>query len=219
MRPSWRSNYIRYKSYFSEITAKYKERADIKAYLEILLSLTAISVFSVFALRPTLLTIAELLKEIEAKQKTLTQMQDKIQTLKQAQANYDSEKSKISLLNTAIPERPMPEIFFRQVQNIALEHQIQISAISTGEAIILGESSSEIQNTSEDKPSSPSFNKLKFSLTIELPLDNYSLIPNFLTDFTNMRYPAKLNLLRITTKETGKERSLLIFLEGILPYY
>jgi hypothetical protein len=39
MNPGWRGNYFRYKSYFLNVMGQYRERADIKAYIEILLSL------------------------------------------------------------------------------------------------------------------------------------------------------------------------------------
>ena len=101
MYPGWRNNYLRYKTYFLNVLGRYRERADVRVYLEILLSLTAISIFSVFALRPTLLTIAELIKEIESKKLTLTQMEEKINNLSQAQTLFDRERGKIVLLDTS----------------------------------------------------------------------------------------------------------------------
>ena len=81
MNQSWRREYLRYKSYFLNVMGRYKERADVKVYLEILLSLATISVFAIFALRPTILTIAGLLKEIETKKETLAKMDEKISNL------------------------------------------------------------------------------------------------------------------------------------------
>ena len=96
MRPTdWKKNYVRYRSYFLDIAGRYKERTDIRVYLEILLSLTTISIFSIFALRPTLLTIGGLIKDIEAKKATLVKMDEKMKNLSQAQNLYDQEREKI----------------------------------------------------------------------------------------------------------------------------
>src|SRR3989304_278866 len=102
MNPGWRGNYLRYKSYFLNVVGQYRERADIKAYIEILLSLATISIFAVFALRPTLLTIAELIKEIDTKKQTLIKMEDKIENLSSAHTLYDRERSRINILLTSI---------------------------------------------------------------------------------------------------------------------
>src|SRR3972149_11044320 len=100
MNPGWRNNYLRYKSYFLNVVGSYRERADIRVYLEILLSLVTVSIFSIFALRPTLLTIAHLTREIQSKQQTLKTMEDKIGNLGQAQSLYDRERAKIALLES-----------------------------------------------------------------------------------------------------------------------
>ena len=106
MALGWRKDYLRYRSYFLNIVGVYKQRKDLRMFLELLLTLVTVSFFAAFALRPTLLTIIELLKEIDTKEETLTKMSTKIQNLQQAQTLFLQEQSRISLLETTIPDTP-----------------------------------------------------------------------------------------------------------------
>jgi hypothetical protein len=115
MALGWRKDYLRYRSYFLNIVNVYKQRRDVKAFLELILTLVTISFFALFALKPTLLTIIELLREIEAKEETVEKMDTKIQNLQQAQTLYIQEAARIKLLETAIPDKPAPDLFVRQI--------------------------------------------------------------------------------------------------------
>ncbi|MCK4588646.1 hypothetical protein KAT60_02400, partial [Candidatus Woesebacteria bacterium] len=88
MALGWRRGYLRYKSYFLNVIVVYKRRKDLRMFLEITLSLVTISFFAVFALKPTLLTIAELTKEIKTKEETVAKMDEKIQNLERGQQIY-----------------------------------------------------------------------------------------------------------------------------------
>ena len=117
MGPAWRRNYIRYKRLFLSFFSTYRERQDIKMFLEILLSLASISILSLAALRPTIITITELIKEIETKKDIIEKMDKKIETLTKAQFLYDQEISRIRLLETSIPKEPYPDAFLQQLED------------------------------------------------------------------------------------------------------
>src|SRR3989304_7020767 len=135
MDTGWRKNYLRYKSFFLNILTQYRERSDWKAYLEILLSLTTVSIFSIFALRPTILTIAELIRQIEEKKDTVSQMDAKIQNLSKAQTLYDRQRPNIiPLTETAIPKNSNSDIFARQIEGLSSSNQVGISLLSLGKA-------------------------------------------------------------------------------------
>jgi hypothetical protein len=61
MALGWRQGYSRYRAYFLNIYNLYKQRPDLRMFLEILLSLGAIAIFAAFAVRPTALTIVQLM--------------------------------------------------------------------------------------------------------------------------------------------------------------
>lgn len=222
MNPGWRKNYLRYKTYFLNVVARSKERADIRAYLELLLSLATISVFSIFALRPTILTIAQLIKEIETKKETLAQMEGKIQNISKAQSLYDRERVKINLISQAVPVRPNPEIFTRQIQGLSQTNQTSILGVSTEEALILGQDKPNLNRETEvteekDKPVTGA-DELKFSFQNSVDLEQYRSISNFLVEFEKLRLPAKIDSLSLGSSQTKEEKSLTLIVEGSLPY-
>ena len=225
MYPGWRNNYLRYKTYFLNVLGRYKERADVRVYLEILLSLTAISIFSVFALRPTLLTIAELIKEIDSKRETLAQMETKINYLAQAQTLFDRERGKIVLLDTSIPKKIDPVVFARQVEGLSSKHQSQILEVATGStpisgAVVIGSSTDSSTNSGNAiEPLPEGTVTFNYSIQLVSALDQFATLSNFLSDLERLRLPTKLDSLNVSITEIDQEKILLMRIEGRLPYY
>lgn len=220
MNQSWRRDYLRYKSYFLNVMGQYKERADVRAYLEILLSLITISVFAIFALRPTILTIAGLLKEIETKKETLAKMDEKISNLSRAQVLFDQEKQNVNLLLGSIPEGPLPDVFARQIEGLSIRFSVPIAQISLEKAVILGVQAPPPQTEQKDKDPFPEgTNELPFSLTFSVNIDEYQSLANLISDLENLRRPAKIDEVVIITSKEGDETLLEMAVEGRVPYY
>ena len=215
MNPSWRQSYSRYKSYFLNIVGRYKERADIKAYLEVLLSLVTVSVFAIFALRPTFLTIAELLKEIESKKGTLAQMEEKIQKLSSAQSMYDRERKNIALLDTALPKNPNVESFVKQIEGLSGKHQLPISRFSIESVSVLG-SSKDVQAKDSNLSRTA---EIKFSLGTTVSIDQYPTLINFVSDVQNLRRPVIINSTRFSSGSDEQTKTIIMNFEGTFPYY
>ena len=221
MNPGWRGNYFRYKSYFLNVMGQYRERVDIKIYIEILLSLATISIFAVFALRPTLLTIAELIKEIDTKHQTLTKMENKIQDLSSAQTLYDRERSRINILLTSIPDKPNPEVFARQIEGLSEKYGPQITEITVGEAVIAGkDASSEEIKVKETTPLPEGSTEVPVSAIFIADLNQYSNLSAILTDFEKALRPVKIDNIHLATITTDEDIKLLsLTLEGRLAYF
>lgn len=216
MMPNWRKDYLRYKSYFLNVLGRYKERADIKVYMELLLSLATVSIFAVFALKPTILTIAGLIKEIETKRATLAKMEEKIQNLSKAQTLYDRERSRINLLLTAIPPIAKPDIFTRQVGGLSSSHQTQILGVTTDKDI------AEKQNPS-DKEEKSFFSQgvgaQKYTIRLSTQLDEYQNLSDLLSDFESLRIPAKIDSAQIATSIENENKVLVLTIQGKLPFF
>ena len=224
MRGGWRNSYIRYRSFFLNVMDTYRRRADLKVYLEIFLSLATISLFAIFALRPTLLTIAELLKEIEAKQDTIIIMDNKITNLQNAQSLYDKERRKIQLLEIAVPDKPSPHDFARQIEGLTLKYQTRIDKFTIDEVAIFGEQKAAI--TEEKNKTLTQFpadaGEMPFVFEASTSPENYPDVYNFLRDFENLRNPIKIDsfsFLLIEEKKVEGEKRLKLVIEGRLPNY
>jgi hypothetical protein len=220
MRPSWRKEYLRRKAYFLNMAGEYKERADIKAYLEMLLSLATVSILAIFALRPTVVTIAKLVKEIESKKKTIATMDEKIQNLKDAQSLYNQEKDNITLLEISIPKGPNPDIFTRQIEGLSGKHQIGVTRMSVGEATILGKQTQDQSKKKGEVATMPlGANGLAFSINTTITLEQYLSSSNFLSDFEKLRRPPKIDRLMFNIEKVENKKTLTMSVGGQLPYF
>ncbi|MFV1916963.1 MAG: hypothetical protein ACC618_00530, partial [Patescibacteria group bacterium] len=214
MGPSWRKNYLRYKRLFLTYLGRYKERQDMKMFLEVLLSLFTISIFSIFALRPTLVTIAELIKEIETKKELISQMDAKIQDLGKAQSLYDKEIGRIKLLSTSVPNNPSPDTFIRQIEGLSGKHTVSILASSLGESVLTRKSTLQNATSVEDIVQAAS-GELSFSVNSTA---EYASLYTFLSDLEKTRRPIKFNILTINSSNTIGGKILVFVANGAVPY-
>lgn len=206
------------------VVGSYRERADIRVYLEILLSLVTVSIFSIFALRPTILTIAELIKDIEAKRTTLAKMEEKIRNLSQAQNLYDRERPKIVILKSAIPEKAEALVFARQIEGLSEKHASTVLGITTDEALIKGNDpnmgiSPKNESSLKIEPLPEGASGLAFSVNTSTLPEEYKKIPNFLSDVEKARRPVQIDFLSINIEEKEEQKTLVVRLEGRLPYF
>lgn len=224
MIPIWRKNYQRYRSYFSHIIAQYKNRDDVIAYIEVLLSLVAISIFSLFALKPTLTTIAQLLKEIEANNQTIEAMNKKIQNITRAQTLYDKERSKIMMVLDSVPTGASPETIIRQIEGISEKHKVVISRISVGKATILGAIVSSVSNEGKNiqvnlpQSHNQDIFYAEVSVTANVSLDAYPLVQQFLHDIERQRIPVIITQANIANVKEKEKRTLVLNMKFYLPY-
>ena len=214
MALGWRKDYLRYRSYYLNIVNIYKQRQDFKVFLELILTLAAVSFFALFALKPTILTVIELLKEIEAKEKTVEQMNTKIQNLQQAQTLYVQEEAKITLLETAVPDDPAPDLFVRQIEGLATSYPVNLLGITIGEVTLLGEE--KIQRAKDNLQPLPEESKgISFSISIA---GGYQGLVNFLSALEDMRRPVKIDALNIISPKLKETQNLVLVVTGRTPY-
>lgn len=219
MNSSWRKKYLRNKSYYLSVAAQYRKRADIRAYLEILLSLVTVIIFAIFALRPTLITIAELIREIDAKKETIAKMDAKIKNLATAQALFDQQRNNVLLLNSAIPESPAPDSFSRQIEGLSNQYETAVSSINLGNASILGVKSKDDKNKKENvTPLPENAEGYEFSVAAITPVDQYSSLYSLLTDFEKLRRPAKIDNINLSVTKGEDTEKLNLTINGRLPY-
>ncbi len=214
MALGWRKDYLRYRSYFLNIVNIYKRRADLKSFLELLLTLAALSFFAFFALKPTLLTVIELLKEIEAKEETISKMNTKIENLQKAQTLYLQEEASISLLKTAVPNDPAPDLFVRQVEGLAVNYPVNLLGITIGEITLLGPEK-EQRSKKEITPLPENSKGITFSVSIA---GSYQGVSNFLSALEDMRRPIRIDALNLLSPKLEETQNLVLVVTGRTPY-
>jgi len=214
MAVGWRTSYLRYKSYFLDVVGHYQKRQDLKMFMELLLSLVTVSVFGIFAIRPTLITIAELTKEIGSKKQVLATLNEKIQNLNQAQKIYDEEKQNIDLLKSAIPKGGEPDTYVKQVEGVSSQNPTKVLSLSLGEINLLGSDSSAVSATNKE-PLPEGSEGLSFLITSS---SNFPLLASFVQGLENLRRPFKLDSLFINTSEGENGKELILVISARAPY-
>jgi hypothetical protein len=214
MALGWRKEYLRYKDYFLNIIRIYQKKKEVKMFLEILLSSFTIIFFGLFALRPTLLTIAELYRQVKSKEETVQKLDQKINALAQSQTFFTSQSTKISLIGQVAPSSPSPETFIRQLEGVALKNNTKILGISVGEVVLKGETI--IKKGSNDFSTLPEGAKgLSFSISAN---SDYFSLNNFLNDLEKLRRPIKIDNLAFNSSFVGEKRVLVLVISGRVPY-
>ena len=175
--------YVRTKQLAQRAIREYNEKPALRAYAELFLTLLAISLFGLFAIRPTVKTIGNLIKEIEAKNETLKIMNEKVNNLNTAKDLYTKEASKIKLINDAVPNQPKPDILALQIEQLSLEKKVVINSMSIEGVKILGESD---------------INKQDISLSLGITGAYFDLI-NFAEGLEELRRPIKYDAITLTS--------------------
>lgn len=184
----WYRHYSKYRSYFSNSLSSMKNKDEIKAYLEILLSLATIIIFSIFALRPTLITIAKLYKDIDYKSEVITKMDSKIENLKIAQDYLNRSSQSLTKLSEAVPDGPQPESTYRQFEGIN-SNNLPITYLNINKADLL------------KTPTS-----MEGSIGISLSFNgNFPEIIYFVESIEKLRRQISLSSLVISTQNTKIE--------------
>lgn len=215
MALSWQKNYLRYKPFFNNIYRVYQTRTDIKMYLEILLSLTTIAIFAMFALRPTALTVTQLLEEIKTKEEVEAKMDKKIADLSVAQNIFRKESERIKLLNQALPDIPTPESFTRQIEGLSSKDNVELKNIAIGDVVLVG----EVKKTAADAEFAPlpqGAQGISFSLSAT---GGYQELENFLKDLENLRRPLKVDYGIISVTQSDQNKVLSLSIRGRAPYF
>jgi Tfp pilus assembly protein PilO len=215
MAAAWRKSYQRYRSFFLNIYNVYKRRPDLKMFLEIILSLITISAFAAFALRPTALTITQLLEEIETKEETIQRMDTKIANLQIAQTIYNQELGRLALLDQAVPEEPTPEFFIRQIEGLASTRGVSVLGMSIGELVLVGEEQERRRGSDEGEPLPQDAGEVNFSISVQ---GDYQQLDTFFNDLNNLRRPIKIDNVNFNSAETETGQTLVLVLQGRVPY-
>ncbi len=118
--------YSRYYTYIKPIL----NNKQVKTYSSLVFSLILITIFSVFAIKPTLSTIVSLQKSIGEQQKILDALNTKALNLSEGRKNYENIPHQITdKLDQLIPSKPNLPLIIGQFNLLAQKNQASVSGI------------------------------------------------------------------------------------------
>ncbi len=215
MALGWRGSYLRYRDYFLNIINVYKQKPDVKMFLEILLSVGTISLFAIFAIKPTIITIIDLVNQLQSREQTLSQMNRKIDNIQTARALFNANQTTIALVPEAVPTDPSPDVFARQIEGLSKKNSANLLGVSIGDITLIGKSSQTVRQT-DFAPLPEGAKEVSFSISLE---GDYTSLIAFMTSLQNLRRPVKVDVFNISSSKTKTGSALVLLISGRVPYY
>jgi hypothetical protein len=206
------SRYRRYYQLIEPVLAKPKTRA----YTMAIFSFLAVSLFSWYAIRPTIQTILYLRKEIADKTQVNKQMEEKINALIEAEAAYQAAQPQLPLVDLAIPQTPQAVEEVLQIRNHAFVVGSSLSGIQVPAVPLL-----EAEATAGAKSQDTKLSTLLVTAVMSAP---YSVLTSFLDGIVTMNriisieamtvLPSReTNILRRTASASGTILQLVLKLK------
>lgn len=171
--------------------------------LELFLTIGTVVFFALFAIRPTLLTMSNLIKELEDKRTLDTRLSEKIASLSTAQTQYIQLEPRLTLLDQAIPLQPQFYEAIAMIEKSASDNTLVLSDLT------LQTIPPEVV-TEDAKLQKRQF--LSFRVTVE---GSYDSIKAFVTQLQGWRRLFTVENIIFSVEEERQQRKL----EAILTIY
>lgn len=204
-----------YKRYYQSLS-KLSDTPRSKTYSTAIFFFLVVSLFSWYAIRPTVQTILFLRREIADNEKVNKTMDEKINALIQAQSAYEIIVPKLPVLAAAIPAEPSVITLASQIQNITSDQTASLSAVQIS-AVPVGDTSPEPAKNTKQADKKPV--NISFSITA---VGTYQQMSAVLQQLNNLRRIVTINSIVFNQpKEVKGEttKSLLQLTIKALSYY
>lgn len=215
MAQGWKKDYSRYRSFFLNVLNAYNSKPNLRIYLELMLSLVTITIFSIFAIKPTILTIIEISNEIKGKEATIVKLNKKISDLKTANNILQSQSENLSLIDQAVPNEAELEKLIKQIETISILNSVEIKSLTSSELLIKGirEKKKKVNDVTA-LPDNPEELPISFSIS-----GDYQNLSTFLKSVENLRRPLKVDTLIFnTSKSTDDKKIITLTISGRVPF-
>jgi Tfp pilus assembly protein PilO len=175
---------------------------------ELFLSIVTVLFFAVFAIRPTLLTMSDLIKELEDKRKLEQQLNQKVAALTTSQGTYLSIQEQLPILDEAIPAQPEFLRALKILEKTASDRQLIINTMIANE--VPAEKTADITASGTERTSVP----VGIIVT-----GNFPQIKGFIEDLVQLRRVFIIDtIIFVKSEERGQDRLKATITIGI-PFY
>jgi Tfp pilus assembly protein PilO len=173
---------------------KFYEEQKFVSYIYIILTLFTVSFFGIFAISPTLSTIANLNKQKADNEQMSEQLKTKLENLQKLDGLYTQNELKIQQVDAAIPPSAQIPTVVKKIESLAQQNNLFISDIETGTITVF-------PTVEKDPP--------LYSFTISMSLVGASAdINTFISDVIN--FDRIIGIETIGTGTTNESRSEVV---------
>lgn len=119
-------NLANYKYFENLIDAKNQRTIQ---FIYLVFTIIALIFFGIFAINPTLSTIAKLQKELSDNQFVDEQLQRKINNLSKLQTSYANLGPDIEMIDNSVPKTPQAPNLIAQIQSVAIAANVNVLSV------------------------------------------------------------------------------------------
>ncbi len=169
-----------------------------KSFAWLSLSVFTVTFFLIVAIRPTVITITKLIKEIEEKEAASLLLDKKIASLVAAQKIYAENGQRLPMLDQALPEKSEFPWLANFLDSVALSSQVELSSLSFEKINLIFVPSAK----ESEKP--PTHRSVNFSTNAK---GDYLNLKNFVSFLEGSRRLIQIELAKVSeTKKKDEEK-------------
>lgn len=175
---------------YLELMPDFKQEKTQK-YITIALTLIASIILGIFALGPTLSTIAGLHKQLDDAKFVEQKLREKINNLSVLQQKYKSLEADLPIINDALPKTSQIPLITAQIQAVANESNVKITNYQTFQA----EVSHQVVSTKK-------FAAYNFTVTTQGSYQNMTIFLDKLVNFQRIVAIDSISITKVTELNT-----------------
>lgn len=208
----YRREYQRYKYYYLKLK-DFSSQPITKASLSLVASLLTVSILAIFAIKPTLTTIAKLINQINNDKKIENQLALKIISLKEIQKRLEEIKPFLPVIEKALPSNHSFSRIEREIEYLAFKDQILLESVNVGQFWIVDKVNSDPETDSENQDNNLVYleNQTEpvFKLDLNLSVSGtYKNLKQFLFDLENIDRIIKIDNLNFSKNINQTDKNI-----------
>lgn len=176
---------------------------NTKKFTTIILTLIAVSLFGLFAINPTLSTIAKLQKELEDNQFIDNSLRQKISNLSVLQQKYSALQNDLPIILNTIPQDSQIPLVMGEIQSLVKQSNIQLESLQNFQVELV-----------KDNDINNKYYSFEFSVS---GFGSYDDISKFINSLASMQRLIDIKALAVN-RQTDTNASLRFTLRGIAFY-
>lgn len=184
----YKVDYRHYRRYYRNLLELYK-RPPVRDFTFLILSLLTAAFFGLFAIKPSVKTIGELIKETKDKRMASQKLEQKINALSIAQREYALIQSDLATIYNVLPKKSDFSKLAKKIEYLAEKNNTLILGFRIEKANLFGQ---------EEKELGP----LNFTLDI---VGEYSDLRNLVADLENLDRVVIVESFSFSKKKKGRE--------------
>lgn len=183
---------------------QFYQKPIAKVSAELFGTLIVIIILALFAIRPTLVTMSQLLKDIDDRKKTTDGLSKKIATISTLSTEYPAVKNEVLLLDTVIPNTPDFDGFMRRLEKISANNNLIIESIQAKQV-----PKETTMNADASGGASTPSQMTSFVISVNFK-GEYAKVRNALNDLVMMDRYITLDSLVLNAKRDELEKTVVL---------